>query len=585
MTAPLRRLDRWLSALRPIRVRRVALLFGPVATASLLALYSRVEAPWFALGFVALVPWLFALEGAVSWREAVGVGAAMSVTFVASVFSWFPGAAERYSHASTPFLWLVLVVAAPLLEPQFVSFAIVRHLSLRSPSRWPALRAALAAACAYVGTDLLVPKLFFDTLGQGLYPSVYLRQAADIAGVHGLTLLLLLVNEGVFVTLRRWTRASAVSAAKGDRPDAEGGGARRSRARLILAPVACALGLFFVSYVYGYFRYAEVKASRQTPEYVVGIVQANITNYDKLRAEKGAFDAVRSILDAHYALSDEIRERSSPDLIVWPETVYPTTFGSPRSEAGATFDEEINAFVKSHGVPLVFGAYDAEGEREFNAAFFLPAPSSGLRSSSIYRKRMLFPLIEWVPEALDADWLRRSLPWMGHWERGPGPRVIQLALRDGRSVSIVPLICYDALFPSFVAEAARMDADLIVTLSNDSWFPDDRAPKLHLISAAFRSIETRLPQVRATNSGISAMIAPTGEIVAMTRWDEREILVASLSGVGRRVTSAVAFGRFLGPALLSAALLLSVQAALRGRGTRKARARRSRPQAKRRART
>jgi apolipoprotein N-acyltransferase len=585
MTAPLRRLDSWLSARRPIRVRWVALLFGPVATASLLALYSRVEAPWFALGFVALVPWLFALEGAASWKETVGVGAAMSVTFVASVFSWVPGAAERYSHASTPLLWLVLVVAAPLLEPQFVAFALVRHLSLRSPSRRPALRAALAAACAYVGTDLVAPKLFFDTLGQGLYPSVYLRQAADIAGVHGLTLLLLLINEGVFATLRRWPRASAVSAAKGDLPHAEGVGSWRSRAPRVLSPVACALGLFLASYVYGYYRYAAVKASQKAPGYVVGIVQANITNYDKLRAEKGAFDAVRSILDAHYVLSDEIREPSSLDLVVWPETVYPTTFGSPRSEAGAAFDEEINAFVKRRGVPLVFGAYDVEGEREFNAAFFLEASSSGRRSSSTYRKRMLFPLIEWVPEALDADWLRRALPWMGHWERGPGPRVIPLELRDGRSVSIVPLICYDAVFPGFVAEAARMGADLIVTLSNDSWFPDDRAPKLHLISAAFRSIETRLPQVRATNSGISAMIAPTGEIVSMTRWDERETLVASLSGVGRRITPAVAFGQFLGPALLSAALLLSVRAAVRGRGTRKAQARRSRPQIKRRART
>src|SRR5262249_24767107 len=157
-------------------------------------------------------------------------------------------------------------------------------------------------------------------------------------------------------------------------------------------------------------------------------------------------------------------------------------------------------------VPLVFGAYDVEAGREFNAAFFLTASADNRVSSSAYRKRMLFPLTEWVPDALDADWLRRALPWTGRWSRGPGPEVIKIALPDGRSISVVPLICYDVLFPGFVASAARRDADLIVTLSNDSWFPDERAPKLHLISAAFRSIETRLPQVRATNSGISAMI-------------------------------------------------------------------------------
>jgi apolipoprotein N-acyltransferase len=571
MRIPLRRLGRWLSAGPPTRARRVTLLFGAVATALLLALYSRVEAPWFILGFGALVPWLFALHGTASWIGAAGAGVAMSMAFVASVFSWFPGAAERYSHASSPVLWLLLIVAGPLLEPQFVSYAVVRHLALRTPRRWPALRAAFAAACAYVATELLVPKLFFDTLGQGLYPALYLRQAADIAGVHGLTLLLLLVNEALSAALRRWTSP----------PDERGGGSFRSRAHRLLSPLACAAGLILATFAYGYFRHAAVKASSQTPGYAVGIVQANITNYDKLRAEKGAFEAVRAILDAHYALSDEIRGRASPDLLVWPETVYPTTFGSPRSEAGAAFDDEIKAFVVSRGVPLVFGAYDVEGGREFNAAFFLSAAPSGRLSSSTYRKRMLFPLTEWVPEALDTDWLRRSLPWTGRWARGPGPRVIKLELREGRSVSIAPLICYDVLFPGFVAEAARMDADLIVTLSNDSWFPDERAPKLHLISAAFRSIETRLPQVRATNSGISAMISPTGEMVATTRWDERETLVASLSGARRGVTPAVAFGHLLGPALLSAALLLLVPAAVRGL--------RSRPrrggQSKRRART
>ncbi|WP_437759729.1 apolipoprotein N-acyltransferase [Sorangium sp. So ce1389] len=546
---------------RPARARWSVLLGGALASALLLALYAQVEAPWFALGFVALAPWLLALERAASLGEAAAAGAAMSVAFVASVFSWLPGTFERYAQASSPCAWLLFLALAPLLEPQLVAFALVRHAARRAPGRIPALRAAFAAACAYVGTELLAPKLFFDTLGQGLYPSLALRQVADIAGVHGLTLLLLLVNEGVAETLRR--AMSLRAAAPGRVAGGEPWLLRPGRA---LLPLAGALALVIAASGYGHVRYAEVAAGSRSSGYTIGLVQANITSYDKLLAEKGAFASVRTILDAHYALSDELHARARPDLIVWPETVYPTTFGAAKSEAGAALDAEIEAFVKGRGVPLVFGAYDAEDGREFNAAFFVPASPAGRPSASSYRKRMLFPLTEWVPGALDSDWLRRLLPWAGRWERGPGPQVIELPLRGGKRVSVVPLICYDAVFPGFVAEAARMGADLIVTLSNDSWFPDGRAPRLHLISAAFRSVETRLPQVRATNSGISAMITPAGEIVAATRWGAREALAAGLPEVERRATPAMSWGRWLGPASLSAASLLLFTAMARGRG-------------------
>jgi apolipoprotein N-acyltransferase len=178
---------------------------------------------------------------------------------------------------------------------------------------------------------------------------------------------------------------------------------------------------------------------------------------------------------------------------------------------------------------------------------------------------MLFPLTEWVPPILDSEGLREALPWMGHWQRGPGPKVIPLDLPGGGRVSVMPLICYDVLFSDFVADAAGLGADLIITLSNDSWFPDERAPRLHLVSAAFRSIETRLPQVRATNSGISAVISPTGTILRETRWARREALAATLPMIDRTVTPAMALRSWLMPALLGAALLLFGRALVVGK--------------------
>jgi apolipoprotein N-acyltransferase len=133
--------------------------------------------------------------------------------------------------------------------------------------------------------------------------------------------------------------------------------------------------------------------------------------------------------------------------------------------------------------------------------------------------------------------LRRWLPWLGTWKAGTGPRVLPLRLRDGRTLRIAPLICYDAVDPRLVIAAGRRGADLIVTLSNDAWFAAGGGPRLHLVVSAFRSIETRRAQVRATNTGISAVIAPTGELLGTIGVDLRATLAESVMLTGSRWTS------------------------------------------------
>jgi len=552
-----KRLRRWLTA-RKARARWASVLAGAAATGVVFGLCGSMEAPWLWLSFIGLTPWLLGLDRTRTWAQAALAGAVMSAAFVVALFPWFPEAAQRYSGTSAFFLWIIMIAAAPLIEPQFVVFAIVRHLMRRDPGPFSAPLAAIAGAGAYAGAELLLPKLFFDTLGMSLYPSVYLRQAADLAGVHGLTILIIVVNECVLAAVRRGI----------PRPSPESPKPRRWQDGPIPA-IAGAAALVSATFLYGHLRLAAVEARTRPQGISIGLVQANITNYDRLRAEKGAFETVRMVLDTHYALSDELLAHQKADVIVWPETVYPTTFGSAKSEAGEAFDNEIIDFAKSRGIPLVFGAYDTDGQREYNAAFFLSAQDGARAESPAYRKRMLFPLTEWVPPILDSEELRAWLPWTGHWQRGPGPKVIPLELPGGERASVLPLICYDVLFSDFVADAAALGADLIITLSNDSWFPDDRAPKMHLVAAAFRSIETRLPQVRSTNSGISAVISPAGSILRETRWAKREALSASVPMIDRMVTPAVAFRRWFMPALLGAALLLVGRALVRGtRGTR-----------------
>ena len=91
-------------------------------------------------------------------------------------------------------------------------------------------------------------------------------------------------------------------------------------------------------------------------------------------------------------------ERRHADAVLWPETVYPTTLGHPKSAAGAALDREILDTVDAARVPFVIGTYDADATGEYNAAAFVE-PGRGI--VGMYRKTRLFPFTEHVPAWLD----------------------------------------------------------------------------------------------------------------------------------------------------------------------------------------
>jgi apolipoprotein N-acyltransferase len=514
-----------------------------LASALLLALFARGGAAW-PLGFVALWPWLLQLERLDSARATALSAWAMSVLLSLTAFSWLGEALARYTGLPPWLGLLLLALGAPLFQPQVLVFALLR--------RWAAplgpVRQALAGAAAWVGAEWLLPRLLDDTLGYGLYPSVWLRQAADLGGTAGLTVLLLLSHEAL---LRAWLR-------------------RRDGLRALVMPLGAAAALPLALAGYGAHALstwpdATAPAAGQ-PLLRVALVQSNLADYEARRREHGAAAVVREVLDTHYAMSHDAVTRQRADAVLWSETVYPTTFGQPKSLAGALLDQEILDFVDAAGVPFVLGTYERDAAGEYNSAAVV-APRRGLLGH--YRKTRPFPLTETVPAWLDGPWLRAALPWTGHWRAGDGARVFPLLLADGREVPVQPLICLDALDTRLSLDAARQGAQALLTLSNDSWFDaDGPGPMLHLAAAAFRSVETRLPQYRVATTGLSAVIDATGEVRAVSRLGERALVVGALPVGPVPATLVVRWGDWVGPAglaLLAALALARTARALTGR--------------------
>ncbi len=509
---------------------KARIFVGILASATLSALY--VRGGWM-LAFVMLVPYLLALTASRTIFGTLLFSYAMSLAFTAAAFSWFGNAIGSYTQVGATTGLMLLLLVAPLFQPQFLAFALVRHLVGR---RHGAVLRAFAGAAAWVATEYFVPKMLGDTLGHGLYPSRLFRQAADVGGAAGLTVLLLLANEGIAAAIaRRYDGWRAIA---------------KPLALAALAPLLLAgYGLIVISTI-------SANTAATGKPLRMGLIQSKLIDYEGQRQAKGAHAVVREVLDTHFAMSYDAIEHQRADAVLWSETAYPTTFGHPKSEAGAELDREILSTIKAAGVPFIFGTYDSDSAGEYNAAAFVQ-PDTGLLG--FYRKTRLFPFTEYLPTWLDGATLRRWLPWTGSWKPGNGARVFPLRLADGREIPVLPLICLDDVDTSLAINGARLGAQAILTMSNDSWFSaDPLGAQLHQSLAAFRSIETRLPQFRVTSNGYSAVIDASGSVLAGTRMGERTLLIGDLMVQKPARTLMVIWGDWVG---LAAGVFLMLLAA------------------------
>lgn len=198
----------------------------------------------------------------------------------------------------------------------------------------------------------------------------------------------------------------------------------------------------------------------------------------------------------------------APDLVVWPETALPFLLES--GDPGAA--EVARA---ASGAPVLVGAQRAEGVRYYNSLALL---GPGGRIDDLYDKHHLVPFGEYVPFgdlAIRVGIAAFSAQAGYGYSSGPGPRLMDL----GEAGQVLPLICYEAIFPRDVA-AAPERPDWLLQVTNDAWFGSFSGPQQHLSQARMRAIEQGLPMVRVANTGISAVIDAGGRVVAFLPLNE-----------------------------------------------------------------
>jgi apolipoprotein N-acyltransferase len=510
------------AAARRSRARRLALPAAAVlATGVLFLLASPATGVSLAVWF-ALVPGGLALCHVRRRRDALLVGLGLGAAATTALSWWIVGAAEEYHGIGPALGWPLFAVYALVGQAQLPLWALVRWWLRDRHDPF----AVTALALAYAGLDWLVPKLFQDTLAVACFADARLIQVVDLGGPFLLTFVIALVSQAIVAGI-----------------------VRRREAWPALAVAAAALVLVLG---YGQLRRGAIAdITGVAPRIRAVIAQANIGNVEKLASERGNRTTVMDVLRRYGELSDREVVPRKPDLLVWPETAYPLAWGARRSTEDEEVEQELKTYARERNIAMVFGGYHREGDREFNSAIALATDGS----SSVYHKYVLVPFAETYP--FPASLVRAPL-----FGSGGTPRTLDLALPGPEPgapprapVRIAPIICYEALMPSHVIAGVRGGARAIVNLTNDAWFLSTAEKRMHLAASVLRSVETRRAQLRATNTGITAMILPHGEIVSPGPIDAEAVLAYELPLIDA-ASPAVTLGAWAGPAAALGALAM-----------------------------
>ena len=248
----------------------------------------------------------------------------------------------------------------------------------------------------------------------------------------------------------------------------------------------------------------------------VRIVQPNIGNFIKIDSEKGSANSIRSVFESYYFLSTD-KIQTKRDLIIWPETAFPSLFFSATMLSNKSYPLPplLNDIITQTGSELFIGGYDSSPptsdknyQSDYNTAFHF---SSEKYLSNIYHKMRLIPFGEGLPFGPLNKYLSNIITNISYFAEGDK----FTGFTTKNNLNFVSVICYEVLFPSFVADMLNAqeenrESQFLINLTNDSWYGNTAEPHQHLFLTKWRALEFNLPLIRSTNTGITTVIYPDG---------------------------------------------------------------------------
>jgi len=486
------------------------------------------------LAWLAMVPFLVVVRGRRP-LTAYGWGLLCGVVFYSATLYWIPATVSNYTRIGPGAAAGLLVLLAATIAALF-SFAPCAALA-----EWLAasgISRIVAYPIVWVVLEWLrtfaIAGFPWASLGYSQVQVPPVAQLAELGGVYAISALLVFINAAL---------AEVVHSGWG----------KHRRLAVAMSVVIVAVCSF------GWLRLASLRSASEEGSLMVGLVQGNIP-----QAIKWDPRIQDQTIDVYLELSRRAADLGAK-LIVWPEAAVPFLLErDPRSA-------RLQSFAVETGTTLLVGApgYENRDGRDvsFNQAWEI-TPEGKLVGP--YDKMQLVPFGEYIPffglfGAVDV-----VVQSVGQFGRGKVPVVFDgppIERADdsgqGRPARFGTLICYEGIFPALTRRFVERGADFLVNISNDAWYGRTSAPYQHIAMVALRAIETRVPIVRATNTGVTALIGIDGSVRRPTPLFERELVVDTVTIRPVRGIYTMIGDVFAYACILALAALVSIRLRLR----------------------
>jgi len=422
--------------------------------------------------FVGFIPLFIALEKSKTILHSLfyGIMAAFTVPFIG--MSWINYALANLcgmNEVQSLFLFIPLSI---LLNLKFILFSLVYHWNKRR-LKFPGI---FFLPCVFAVLELFKWEPYPWSIGIFAARFNALIQIIDLAGLPGLSFLILFVNLACFA-LWRWYK--------------------KEEPLFPLRTVLAAGMIFFAAIIYGQIRihYIQSLEAKSGESLVIAGVQPN----SPLKIISKDIELKKKVCDTLERLAKDSRQKAAPDLIVFAEGS--TTVGY-QAGYNPEFRDTYNRIARELATPILFDNIHFVSANEYYRSAVLLSPEGKI--SGEYLKRKLAPFGEYIPLEIFFPWLRRIFRYAKNYRTGTENTLLRV-----KDVAFVPQICFESIHPEFTRRFVKKGGRIIINLTNDKWFGEKEA-RQHLALSAFRCVENRIPMARVTNNGISAYVSATG---------------------------------------------------------------------------
>ena len=449
---------------------------------------SFLDASYYIFAWVAYIPFLIAING-VSLLRSYCLGFMSGLALSVSTSYWivdFLMLSKGYDFGLSVLWSLVFwLYCAQLSALIAVSFNWLKGRSrVHEFVLFPLVIVALYSA---------FPLLFPIRLGESQSQFLSAIQAIEFTGIYGLDAIIALSNIMMFRIIA-WLSTRQI--------------------KKTLWPWLFGITSIVAWFAYGVIAMQSWNLKIENAEKIrVGIVQANeAPSLEKSKPYLGYSRAYPPEM-----MMTERLSQAGAEFVIWPEAKYKAYLDMPH--VAKAYQDQLNVLntgLVFQDIEHISASNQNTESLKYNTALMLDKHGQQLGQ---YQKMKRIPFGEYVPLVSDIPMLRAWVEgffgkFLNEMESGKAHQFFQ-----DEKVNIIPLICYEVMFPEFVTEAvSHIQAEseygnLLVSLSSNGWFGATRQPYQHVNASILRAVENRIPLVHAVNNGPSIVALPTGKVI------------------------------------------------------------------------